>query len=90
MFLLAPGAFLSLAPRVGNKMGPSAMEMEMVTRVLMKKDPVKGLLLSRTIWSFHLLWGHVGGLNGDISILASLMWLLDIGGGVVGRGEAGL
>lgn len=54
VFLLAPGA-LSPAHRVGNEMGPSTMEIEMVTMVLIKNNLVEGLLLSRTIWSFHLL-----------------------------------
>ena len=57
MFLLAPGAILFLVHRGGNGMGPSAMEMEMVmvTMVLVRNDLVEGLLLSRTIWAFHLL-----------------------------------
>ena len=49
-------------------------------------------------WGFMSLWDDplfprlvraVGGLNGDISILAWLIWLLDIGRGVAGTGMAG-
>lgn len=73
--------FLSLALRVGNEMGLSAMEMEMVTVVLMKNDLVECLLLSDLVVSTFVR--AVGCLNGDISILAPLVWLLDIGGGVM-------
>lgn len=55
-----------------------------------KKWPCWGFASLQNNLGFSPLVRAVGDLNGDISVLAWLVWLLNIGGGVVETGVAGL